>query len=208
MHKCPSRHPPLPLVHPVRPPAQEFLPTLCLCKNTIIKYHLCSVDFPSASRPLSLHMAPKKFPNLELHMPSKMQAWLNAKGTNFANVGLGRFYTDEWRFVHAPFVQEWLENLPATGYTSNVRGRSVTLNRASLDRIFGFPDVLPDTRRRNPNSDKNRTLIGIIAGPDAEYREKQGYTMSKFNTEINKIHVKGILQILLMLKKWMQHPCS
>ena len=131
-----------------------------------------------------------------------MQAWLNAKDANFANtVGLGRFYTDEWRFVHAPLVWEWLENLPATSYTSSIRGRSVTLNRASLDRIFGFPDVLPDIRRINPNSDEHRTLVGIIAGPNAKYREKQGYRVSKSNTEINKIRVKGIMQTLLMLKK-------
>ena len=147
-------------------------------------------------------MAPKKFPNLELRIPSKIQAWLNAKDANFANtVGLGQFYTDEWRFVPAPLVREWLKNLPATGYTSSVRGRLVTLNRASIDQIFGFPDVLPDIHRRNPNSDEHRILIGIIAGPDAKYREKQGYTVSKFNTEINKIRVKGILQTLLMLKK-------
>ena len=118
-----------------------------------------------------------------------------------ATVSLGRFYIDEWRFVHAPLVREWLENLPATGYTSNVCGRSVTLNQASIDRIFGFPDVLLDIRRGNPNSDEHQTLIGIISGPDAEYHEKQGYMVSKFNTEINKIRVKGILQTLLMLKK-------
>ena len=66
MHKRPSRLPPLPLVSPLPPPDQKFHPTLRLCKSNIIKYHLRFVDFPSTFRPLSLHMAPKKFPNLEL----------------------------------------------------------------------------------------------------------------------------------------------
>ena len=51
-----------------------------------------------------------------------MEAWLKAKDSAFATlVGLGKFYTEEWRFTHDKLVREWLANLPASCRNSQHR---------------------------------------------------------------------------------------